>query len=150
MVTVRSVQSDGSLLLTDGRRISPEFRKFTHGYCVTIHASQGRTVDHVYVAVDSHTLAMFHRHQVDGNDAPISSSSDSPPGTLTLRRGVAMTGEECEFLLRRWRDDKLGKVRRERTVWTASMTVSRPAPKSMSTLASTATSGRDRAGHRRA
>ena len=55
LVTARKVQADGGILLTDGRRIRPNFRKFTHGYCVTSHAAQGRTVDHVYVAVDSHT-----------------------------------------------------------------------------------------------
>lgn len=53
IVTVRQVKADGRVLLTDGRSIAPDFRAFTHGYCVTSHGSQGRTVDHVYVAVDS-------------------------------------------------------------------------------------------------
>lgn len=56
LVTVQSLQPDGAVELTDGRRIRPDFRAFTHGYCVTSHAAQGRAVDHVYVAVDSHTL----------------------------------------------------------------------------------------------
>ena len=56
IVMVKQVEADGRILLDDGRRIAPDFRAFTHGYCVTSHASQGRTVDHVYVAVDSQSI----------------------------------------------------------------------------------------------
>lgn len=62
-VTVKSVGADGSLALTDGRKIAADFRAFTHGYCVTSHAAQGRTVDHVYVAVDSGSWRATHRNQ---------------------------------------------------------------------------------------
>ena len=55
IVTVKQVKENGSVVLMDGRSIAPDFRAFTHGYCVTSHAAQGRTVDHVYVAVDSHS-----------------------------------------------------------------------------------------------
>lgn len=56
IVTVKQVELDGSITLTDQRRLPADFRAFTYGYCVTSHGSQGRTVNHVYVAVDSHTL----------------------------------------------------------------------------------------------
>lgn len=62
-VTVKSVGADGSLTLADGRKIAADFRAFTHGYCVTSHAAQGRTVDHVYVAVDSGSWRATHRNQ---------------------------------------------------------------------------------------
>jgi conjugative relaxase-like TrwC/TraI family protein len=61
--TVQSIKSDGSIALEDGRTIPADYRTFTHGYCVTSHASQGRTVDHVFVAVDSHTLQAAHLNQ---------------------------------------------------------------------------------------
>ena len=63
LVTVKEVRPDGGILLTDHRIMKPEFRAFTHGYCVTSHAAQGRTVDHVYVAVDSQTRQAAHLNQ---------------------------------------------------------------------------------------
>lgn len=63
VVTVKTVRRDGRITLTDGRTIPPEFRDFTHGYCVTSHGSQGRTVDHVFVAVDSASWQATHRNQ---------------------------------------------------------------------------------------
>lgn len=60
---VRRVNPDRSITLLDGRTIPPSFRTFTAGYCVTSHASQGRTVDHVFVAVDSRTLQAAHLNQ---------------------------------------------------------------------------------------
>jgi ATP-dependent exoDNAse (exonuclease V) alpha subunit len=56
MATVERVQPDGTLQLAGGLRLPRDFRAFTHGYCVTSHAAQGRTVDHVYVAVDSQSI----------------------------------------------------------------------------------------------
>jgi hypothetical protein len=54
VVTVESVKADGSIALKNGHTIPPDFRRFTHGYCVTSQSSQGKTVDRVFVAVDSH------------------------------------------------------------------------------------------------
>jgi conjugative relaxase-like TrwC/TraI family protein len=43
----------GVLQLADGRAIdTAKFREFTHGYAVTSHASQSKTVDHVIVAAE--------------------------------------------------------------------------------------------------
>ena len=43
----------GVLQLADGRAIdTAKFRDFTHGYAVTSHASQSKTVDHVIVAAE--------------------------------------------------------------------------------------------------
>lgn len=53
LVTVKSVRRDGQITLADGRVIPPDFRQFTHGYCITSPSAQGKTADHVYVAVDS-------------------------------------------------------------------------------------------------
>jgi conjugative relaxase-like TrwC/TraI family protein len=63
IVTARSVNPDGSILLADGRTIPSEFRTFTHGYCMTSPASQGRTVDHVFVAMDSLSFQATNRNQ---------------------------------------------------------------------------------------
>lgn len=64
IVTVKKVRRDGSIALTDGRIVPADFRSFTYGYCVTSHAAQGRTVDHVYVAVDSKTQQAANINQL--------------------------------------------------------------------------------------
>jgi conjugative relaxase-like TrwC/TraI family protein len=56
MVSIEQVRPDGRIRLAGGQCLPPDFRAFTHGYCVTSHAAQGRTVDHVYVAVDSQSI----------------------------------------------------------------------------------------------
>jgi ATP-dependent exoDNAse (exonuclease V) alpha subunit len=53
LVQVAKVQKRGAIELTDGRTIPANFRQFTYGYAVTSHASQGLTVDHVLLALDS-------------------------------------------------------------------------------------------------
>jgi hypothetical protein len=53
LVQVAHVRKCGAIELTDGRTIPANFRQFTYGYAVTSHASQGLTVDHVLLAMDS-------------------------------------------------------------------------------------------------
>ena len=47
LVTVKSVQKNGSIKLTDGRILDKDFREFLPGYAVTSYGSQGKTVDYV-------------------------------------------------------------------------------------------------------
>jgi hypothetical protein len=47
LVTVKSVQPDGGVELTDGRVLDASFREFLPGYAVTSYGSQGKTVDYV-------------------------------------------------------------------------------------------------------
>ena len=61
IVTVKSVREDGHIELDDGRQIPLQFKAFAHGYAVTSYGSQSKTVDHVYVAVDSHSLQSANR-----------------------------------------------------------------------------------------
>ncbi len=63
IVTVQNIRADGQLDLTDGRSIPPSFRQFTHGYCVTSPGSQGKTADHVWVAMDSASGAAANQKQ---------------------------------------------------------------------------------------
>ncbi|HEV2328986.1 MAG TPA: MobF family relaxase [Verrucomicrobiae bacterium] len=62
LVEVRTIQGD-SLLLADGRVIPANYRTFTHGYAVTSHAAQGKTVDEVLVVASSRSLAAVHQQQ---------------------------------------------------------------------------------------
>jgi conjugative relaxase-like TrwC/TraI family protein len=45
------------ITLTDGRALPEDYRTFTHGYAVTSHAAQGKTVDEVMVVASSRSFA---------------------------------------------------------------------------------------------
>jgi len=62
LVEVKAVQGD-SVLLADGRVIPAEYRTFTHGYAVTSHAAQGKTVDEVLLVASSRSLPAINQEQ---------------------------------------------------------------------------------------
>ncbi|MFO1452681.1 MAG: MobF family relaxase [Opitutaceae bacterium] len=47
LVTVKAVEADGRISLTDGRVLDPTFKEFQPGYAITSYGSQGKTVDFV-------------------------------------------------------------------------------------------------------
>jgi conjugative relaxase-like TrwC/TraI family protein len=59
LVKVRSVD-DGHIHLEDGRRLPANYREFDHGYAVTAHRSQGKTVDGVIVSADAMKQELFY------------------------------------------------------------------------------------------
>jgi conjugative relaxase-like TrwC/TraI family protein len=62
LVEVKAVQGD-CVLLADGRVIPAEYRTFTHGYAVTSHAAQGKTVDEVLLVASSRSLPAINQEQ---------------------------------------------------------------------------------------
>ena len=62
LVKVQAIQGD-AIQLTDGRVIPARYRTFTHGYAVTSHAAQGKTVDEVLVVAASRSLAAVSQEQ---------------------------------------------------------------------------------------
>ncbi len=62
LVEVKAIQGD-SVLLADGRVIPADYRTFTHGYAVTSHAAQGKTVDEVLVVASSRSLPAVSQEQ---------------------------------------------------------------------------------------
>jgi conjugative relaxase-like TrwC/TraI family protein len=62
LVEVKAVQGD-SVVLADGRVIPENYRTFTHGYAVTSHAAQGKTVDEVLVVASARSLPGVHQEQ---------------------------------------------------------------------------------------
>jgi ATP-dependent exoDNAse (exonuclease V) alpha subunit len=62
LVEVKAIQGD-SVLLADGRVIPAGYRTFTHGYAVTSHAAQGKTVDEVLVVASSRSLPAISQEQ---------------------------------------------------------------------------------------
>jgi len=62
IATVKSV-TEGQVTLSDGRTLPADYRQFTHGYCVTSHAAQARTVDSVFLVASSRSAPAIHREQ---------------------------------------------------------------------------------------
>ncbi len=62
LVEVKAIQG-GALVLSDGRVIPENYRAFTHGYAVTSHAAQGKTVDEVLVVASSRSLPAVSQEQ---------------------------------------------------------------------------------------
>ncbi|HMP01712.1 MAG TPA: MobF family relaxase [Gemmatales bacterium] len=56
LFTVEGFTKRGDIIVGDGWVIDRDFGHFTHGYCTTSHASQGVTVDKVFVAIGSQSL----------------------------------------------------------------------------------------------
>jgi hypothetical protein len=62
LVEALAIQGD-SVVLADGRVIPQNYRTFTHGYAVTSHAAQGKTVDEVLVVASSRSLPAINQQQ---------------------------------------------------------------------------------------
>lgn len=56
IVRVKSVKN-GVIQLEDGRSLPPGYQHFAHGYCITSQAAQGKTVDHVFLALDAESAS---------------------------------------------------------------------------------------------
>jgi hypothetical protein len=61
-VQVREIQN-GRIALADGRQLPAGFNTFTHGYAVTSHSSQSKTVDDVLLVASSKSFAAVNREQ---------------------------------------------------------------------------------------
>jgi ATP-dependent exoDNAse (exonuclease V) alpha subunit len=60
IVTVSGVDPAGRISLEDGRVLPAGFRHFTHGYAVTAHRSQGKSVDAVIISGDGMRKELFY------------------------------------------------------------------------------------------
>jgi hypothetical protein len=60
IVTVSRVDRKGEIHLQDGRTQPSDFKQFTHGYAVTAHRSQGKSVDKVIVSADKMKKEPFY------------------------------------------------------------------------------------------
>lgn len=62
--TVAGFDSHGHVVLENGQVVGRDFGHLAHGYCTTSHASQGKTVDRVFVAVGPESVAAASREQL--------------------------------------------------------------------------------------
>jgi conjugative relaxase-like TrwC/TraI family protein len=61
-VQVREIRN-GSITVTDGRVLPSTYNAFTHGYAVTSHSSQSKSVDDVFLVASSRSFGAVNREQ---------------------------------------------------------------------------------------
>ena len=63
MFTVTGFTRGGHIKLNTGKTLDKEFGHLTHGYVTTSHSSQGKTVDHVFIAQSSQSVPASSQQQ---------------------------------------------------------------------------------------
>jgi ATP-dependent exoDNAse (exonuclease V) alpha subunit len=88
LVTVARVQP-GAIELSDGRRLAGGYRQFTHGYAVTAHRSQGKTVDFEIIAAERMDQDLFYVSATRAREGLTVVTSDS----LGLQESIGASGD---------------------------------------------------------
>lgn len=91
---VREFTDAGDIVLENGWVVSRDYGHFTHGYCVTSHVSQGKTVDVVLIGQSSRSFPASSREQFY-----VSVSRGK-------RRAVRRPSNRRANRLRRWRGER--------------------------------------------
>ena len=60
IATVSHIDERGRMCLNDGRVVPLDYKHMAHGYAVTAHRSQGKTVDEVIVSADGMSRELFY------------------------------------------------------------------------------------------
>ena len=76
IATVHRVDSKSRVHLSDGRILPADFRQFTHGYAVTAHRSQGKSVDSVIISADGMQKELFYVAASRGRENVLIITSD--------------------------------------------------------------------------
>ena len=85
IVTVDRIDREGRICLDDGRVVPRDYTHVAHGYAVTAHRSQGKTVDAVIVSGDGMRRELFYVAASRGRDSVTVITSD----VESLRASVA-------------------------------------------------------------
>src|SRR5262245_60946420 len=103
IVTVARVDRRGLIRLEDGRVLPPNFKQFAHGYAVTAHRSQGKSVDKVIVSGDGMQKELFYVAASRGRESVVVITSDKERLRETVAHSTAR--QSASELARRARPD---------------------------------------------
>jgi conjugative relaxase-like TrwC/TraI family protein len=105
IVTVTGVDGQGRIQLADGRTLPANYKHFAHGYAVTAHRSQGKTVDAVVISGDAMKKELFYVAATRGREKVTVVTSDKE----LLRESVGRSGERqsASELVRRMNMEKV-------------------------------------------
>ena len=82
------IDGSGSICLGDGRVLPRDYTQLAHGYAVTAHRSQGKSVDEVIVSADGMSRELFYVAASRGRERVTVVTSDAG----ALRESVGRTG----------------------------------------------------------
>ncbi len=85
LVTVSRIDEQGCIHLQDRRTLPENYKQFTHGYAVTAHRSQGKSVDTVVISADGMRKELFYVAASRGRESITVVTSDRD----LLRESVA-------------------------------------------------------------
>lgn len=88
LVTVAAVTPE-SIRLQDGRELPANYRQFTHGYAVTAHRSQGKTVDFEIIAAERMAQDLFYVSATRAREGLMVITSDS----AGLQESIGISGD---------------------------------------------------------
>ena len=88
LVTVVDVES-GSIQLQDGRHLPAGYCQFSHGYAVTAHRSQGKTVDFEIIAAERMAHDLFYVSATRAREGLTVITSDK----LELQEAIGVSGD---------------------------------------------------------
>jgi conjugative relaxase-like TrwC/TraI family protein len=91
LVTVSAVDGSGRIQLEDGRTLPSSYRSFAHGYAVTAHRSQGKTVDSVILSGDGMQKELFYVAASRGRQSVTVITSDKERLQEAVARSMART-----------------------------------------------------------
>ena len=89
LVTVSAVDSAGRIQLEDRRLLPADYRSFAHGYAVTAHRSQGKTVDSVILSGDGMQKELFYVAASRGRHSVTVITSDKERLKQTVGQSMA-------------------------------------------------------------
>jgi conjugative relaxase-like TrwC/TraI family protein len=101
IVTVHRIDSKKRVHLTDGRILPPDFKQFAHGYAVTAHRSQGKSVDSVIISADGMQKELFYVAASRGREKVLVITSDKQ--TLSESVGRSNARQSASELARKTR-----------------------------------------------
>ena len=88
-MTVSQVDAAGLIRLEDGRALPANYRQFTHGYAVTAHRSQGKSVDSVIISADGIQKELFYVAASRGRESVTVITSDKERLRESVSRSTA-------------------------------------------------------------
>src|SRR5208337_4054957 len=89
LVTVSRIDEQGRIHLQDGRALPENYKQFTHGYAVTAHRSQGKSVDAVVISADGMQKELFYVAASRGRDSIAVVTTDKDLLRESVARSVA-------------------------------------------------------------
>jgi hypothetical protein len=85
------VDAAGRIQLDDGRSLPTNYRSFVHGYAVTAHRSQGKTVESVIISGDGMQKELFYVAASRGRQSVTVITSDKERLQGAVARSIART-----------------------------------------------------------